>query len=194
MAKQRRPAKRSVKQTDTRSTKPPDAKAARQAKATKRMAREARQQAKSAARSARKIERRLARLVDDQRGLRKRVKRLAVRLDQELTRPLPVSPPVMVPPGAGGGGWRRGRPDGGPPWARGLGPVASVEVPLENDDPGAPLWATVAARLPEEITTVGDDGRVIRYRYSAVGSTPQAPRYRRLADGDTPPPPPTARQ
>jgi len=65
--------------------------------------------------------------------------------------------------------------------------VVSLEVPLETDDPAAPLWATVAARLPEEISTVADDGRVARYRYSAVGSTPQAPRYRRLAD---PPPPP----
>ena len=34
----------------------------------------------------------------------------------------------------------------------------SLEVPLETEDPSAPLWATVAARLPEEITTVGDDG------------------------------------
>jgi hypothetical protein len=60
--------------------------------------------------------------------------------------------------------------------------VVSVEVPLETDDPGAPLWATVAARLPEEVTTVGDDGHIARYRYSPVGSTPQAPRYRRLAE------------
>ena len=71
----------------------------------------------------------------------------------------------------------------------------SLEVPLETDDPGAPLWATVAARLPEEITTVGDDGGVQRYRYSAVGSTPQAPRYRRIAEPEQPfpasgPPPP----
>jgi hypothetical protein len=58
----------------------------------------------------------------------------------------------------------------------------SLEVPLETDDPSAPLWATVAARLPEEITTVGDDGAIQHYRYSAVGSTPQAPRYRRIAE------------
>ncbi|MBM3658894.1 MAG: hypothetical protein FJW95_05245 [Actinobacteria bacterium] len=67
--------------------------------------------------------------------------------------------------------------------------MVSLEVPLETDDPTAPLWATVAARLPEEITTVADDGRVARYGYSAVGSTPQAPRYRRLADPPPPPPP-----
>jgi len=64
--------------------------------------------------------------------------------------------------------------------------VVSLEVPLETDDPSAPLWATVAARLPEEISTVGDDGAIVRYRYSAVGSTPQAPRYRRVADPEQP--------
>jgi hypothetical protein len=89
--------------------------------------------------------------------------------------------------------WRR--PRGGPPWRKQFGPVVSLEVPLETDDPTAPLWATVAARLPEEITTVGDDGGVELYRYSAVGSTPQAPRYRRIADPEQPfpasgPPPP----
>ena len=68
-------------------------------------------------------------------------------------------------------------------------PASALEVPLETDDPTAPLWATVAARLPEEITTVGDDGRVARYRYSAVGSTPQAPRYRRLVEPPAPPAP-----
>jgi hypothetical protein len=67
--------------------------------------------------------------------------------------------------------------------------VVSLEVPLETDDPAAPLWATVAARLPEEITTVGDDGRAARYRYSAVGSTPQAPRYRRLTEPSATAPP-----
>jgi hypothetical protein len=95
-------------------------------------------------------------------------------------------------PGPGGPGgpngpnlfWRR--PGGGPPWRKQFGPVVSLEVPLETDDPSAPLWATVAARLPEEITTVGDDGAVQRYRYSAVGSTPQAPRYRRIAEAEQP--------
>ena len=106
--------------------------------------------------------------------------------------------PFPGPGGPGGPGgpnfmWRR--PGGGPPWRKQFGPVVSLEVPLETDDPSAPLWATVAARLPEEITTVGDDGDVVRYRYSAVGSTPQAPRYRRFADSEQPfpatgPPPP----
>ena len=106
--------------------------------------------------------------------------------------------PFPGPGGAGGPGgpnfmWRR--PGGGPPWRKQFGPVVSLEVPLETDDPSAPLWATVAARLPEEITTVGDDGDVVRYRYSAVGSTPHAPRYRRIADSEQPcpatgPPPP----
>ena len=104
-------------------------------------------------------------------------------------------------PGPGGPGetggpnffWRR--PGGGPPWRKQFGPVVSLEVPLETDDPSAPLWATVAARLPEEITTVADDGAVVRYRYSAAGSTPQAPRYRRVAEPEQPfpatgPPPP----
>ena len=59
-------------------------------------------------------------------------------------------------------------------------------MPLETDDPSAPLWATVAARLPEEITTVSDDGAVVCYRYSAAGSTPQAPRYRRVAEPEQP--------
>lgn len=123
--------------------------------------------------SVRALQQRLDELVDEQRALRKRVKRLA--------RALEVGPPrPPFPPGPGGRGkW-------GGPGREGLGPVVSLEVPLETDDPAAPLWATVAARLPEEIATVGDDGRVARYRYSAVGSTPQAPRYRRLAD---PPPP-----
>jgi hypothetical protein len=81
----------------------------------------------------------------------------------------------------------RGRgPMGGPPWRKTFGPVVSLEVPLQTDDATAPLWATVAARLPEEITTVGDDGMVARYRYSAAGSTPQAPRYRRIQDFDEP--------
>jgi hypothetical protein len=106
--------------------------------------------------------------------------------------------PFPGPGGPGGPGgpnfaWRR--PGGGPPWRKQFGPVVSLEVPLETDDPSAPLWATVAARLPEEITTVGDDGAVQRYRYSAVGSTPQAPRYRRISDAEQPfpasgPPPP----
>jgi hypothetical protein len=82
--------------------------------------------------------------------------------------------------------FRMRSPMGAPPWRRAFGPVVSLEVPLETDDPAAPLWATVAARLPEEITTVGDDGMVARYRYSAVGSTPQAPRYRRIQEFDEP--------
>jgi len=131
----------------------------------------------ASAKSVRRLERHLAALVREQKALRKRTKRLARRLD--ATPPLPPFPP----------GFGRGGP-GGPPWAKGLGPVVSLEVPLETDDPTAPLWATVAARLPEEVTTVGDDGRVARYRYSAVGSTPQAPRYRRLADPPAPTPPP----
>lgn len=127
------------------------------------------------ARSLRALQQRLDELVDEQRMLTKRVKRLRRRLEE-------AGPPRRpFPPGPGGRGkW-------GGPGREGLGPVVSLDVPLETDDPAAPLWATVAARLPEEITTVGDDGRVDRYRYSAVGSTPQAPRYRRLAD---PPPPP----
>ena len=113
----------------------------------------------------------------------------------------PFAMPFPGPGGPGGSGgpggpnflWRR--PDGGPPWRKQFGPVVSLEVPLETDDPSAPLWATVAARLPQEITTVGDDGAVERYRYSAVGSTPQAPRYRRISEPEqafpaTGPPPP----
>ena len=128
---------------------------------------------RKAAKSVRALQRRLDELVDEQRALRKRVKRLGRRLEAGPPR----SP---FPPGPGG----RGSWDG--PGRDGLGPIVSVEVPLETDDPAAPLWATVAARLPEEIATVDDDGGVARYRYSAAGSTPQAPRYRRLAD---PPPP-----
>jgi hypothetical protein len=135
--------------------------------------RQADEQAAKTAKSIRRLERRLAALEREQRALRKRVKRLT-----RLTRGWDAGPPR--PPGPPWpGGPRRGK--GGPPWARGIGPVVSFEVPLETDDPGAPLWATVAARLPEEIATVDDDGREARYRYSAVGSTPQAPRYRRLA-------------
>ena len=135
--------------------------------------------------SLRRLERLLDELAEEHRALRKRVKRLT--RDLEAGPPVPVFLPPSPAPGPGGRSpWGRGRP----PWAKGLGPVVSLEVPLETEDPAAPLWATVAARLPEEITAVGDDGAVVRYRYSAVGSTPQAPRYRRLAEAPPPPPSP----
>ena len=134
---------------------------------------------RASAKSVRRLEEHLAGLAREQKVLRKRMKRLVRRLD--ATPPLPS----FGPSGTGRPGDRRG----GPPWAKGLGPVVSLEVPLETDDPAAPLWATVAARLPEEITTVGDDGRTARYRYSAVGSTPQAPRYRRLTEPPAAAPP-----
>ena len=127
--------------------------------------------AKRSDKTLRRLERRLEDLAREQKALRKRLKRLARTAERP---PWPPGPP----------GRRRGGP---PPWATGLGPVVSLEVPLETDDPTAPLWATVAARLPEEITTVDDAGAIVRYRYSAAGSTPQAPSYRRLAE---PPPPP----
>lgn len=135
--------------------------------------------AKRIAKSLRRLERRVAELAAEHQALRKRVKRLR---RASLHPPRPPGPPW--PPGG-----KPGPKRGGPPWARGLGPVVSLEVPLETDDPTAPLWATVAARLPEEITTVDDEGRVVRYRYSAAGSTPQAPSYRRLAEPPAPPPP-----
>jgi len=150
--------------------------------------------------SVRRLERRLEDLTREHRHLAKRVKKLAKRLEAGPPPSSPFPPPPEFVPGWGPGGprrgtgrppWARGGPDGpgGPPWAKGLGPVVSLEVPLETDDPTAPLWATVSARLPEEITAVGDDGRVVRYRYSAVGSTPQAPRYRHLAEPDPGPGP-----
>ncbi|MFA5884961.1 MAG: hypothetical protein WDA60_14005 [Acidimicrobiia bacterium] len=149
--------------------------------------------------SLRRLERRLEDLTREHRRMAKRVKRLTKQLEHPT--PSPGFPPPFPPgfgPGWGPGGPRRGKGEppwarggpGGPPWAKGLGPVVSLEVPLETDDPTAPLWATVSARLPEEITAVGDDGRVVRYRYSAVGSTPQAPRYRQVAE---PPPAPPER-
>lgn len=122
----------------------------------------------------RTLRRQLADLRREHRRLAKRVRRLA---RQRLAFPsAPVPGPFGGPPP--GFGFRRGpgRPDG---------PTASLEVPLETDDPTAPLWATVSARLPEELTIVTDDGRVVRYRYSPVGSTPQAPRYRPVRE--TPP-------
>jgi transposase InsO family protein len=115
------------------------------------------------------LERRLEAADAEHRALRKRLKKLTKRLDR-----LPAAA------GPRPGEWRGG--PGRPPWAKGMGPAVSLEIPLETDDPTAPLWATVSARIPEEITAVGDDGQVIRFRYSAVGSTPQAPRYRRLED------------
>jgi hypothetical protein len=135
---------------------------------------------RAAAAKARKSERRLERRLDDltreHRALRKRLKRLAREVGSR-----PPFPPF--PPGRGP------RFEGGrPPWVKGLGPIVSIEVPLETDDPTAPLWATVSARLPDELTAVGDDGRTVRYRYSAVGSTPQAPRYRQVADPRPEPP------
>ena len=135
----------------------------------KRRKRKAREEAASLAR----LERRLDELAAEHRALRKRLKRLDALARTGRARDCipPWGPRVRGPGG-------RGRP----PWVKEPGPVVSVEVPLETDDPGAPLWATVAARLPEEVTTVGDDGHIVRYRYSPVGSTPQAPRYRRLAD------------
>lgn len=151
---------------------------------------QARTQTKAAAKSVRQLERRLTELTREQRKLQKRVTKLTRRLAAPASVPPGPSGPGGPggPEGSGGPPWKRGRP----PWAMGIGPVVSLEVPLETDDPTAPLWATVAARLPEEITTVTDDGRLARYRYSAAGSTPQAPRYRRLAEPPAPacPPPP----
>jgi hypothetical protein len=160
----------------------------------------------------RALEQRLLTLEREHADVTKRVKKLSKRVDA-LPDPKVVfgkgfrkgfgkgdfgeggSGFEMPFPGPGGPGapdgpnflWRR--PGGGPPWRKQFGPVVSLEVPLETDDPSAPLWATVAARLPEEITTVADDGSVVRYRYSAAGSTPQAPRYRRVADPQQPFPP-----
>jgi hypothetical protein len=155
----------------------------------------------------RALEQRLLTLEREHADVSKRTKQLAKRLDA-LPNPETIfgkgfgkrgfgkrrSEPFEMPvPGPGGPGgadgpdvlfWRR--PGGRPPWRKQFGPVVSLEVPLETDDPSAPLWATVAARLPEEITTVGDDGAVVSYRYSAAGSTPQAPRYRRVAEPEQP--------
>ena len=157
----------------------------------------------------RTLEHRLITLEREHADLAKRAKKLSKRVES-LSDPKAFfgkavfgkggkfEMPFPGPGGPGGPGgpnffWRR--PGGGPPWRKQFGPVVSLEVPLETDDPSAPLWATVAARLPEEITTVGDDGDVVRYRYSAVGSTPQAPRYRRISEPEQPfpasgPPPP----
>ena len=148
----------------------------------------------------RALEQRLTSLEREHADLAKRTKRLAKRVER-LPDPkqffgtrgfdkggkfeMPFPGP-MGPGGPGGPNFLWRRPGGGPPWRKQFGPVVSLEVPLETDDPSAPLWATVAARLPEEITTVGDDGAVQRYRYSAVGSTPQAPRYRRIAEPEQP--------
>jgi len=139
------------------------------------------------------LEERLVDLERDHRALNKRLKRLT-RGFEHLPLP-PFGPggfPKMGrrtwpgPPPGGPMGRGMGGPKGGP-WNRGFGPVVSLEIPLETDDPTAPLWATVNARLPEEITTVGDDGQVVRYRYSPVGSTPQAPRYRPLREPESAP-------
>jgi hypothetical protein len=157
----------------------------------------------------RALENRLVSLEREQADLAKRMKKLSKRVEA-LPDPRAIfgmggfgkggsgrggkqfSMPFPGPGGPGGPGgpnflWHR--PGGGPPWRKQFGPVVSLEVPLETDDPSAPLWATVAARLPEEITTVSDDGAVVRYRYSAAGSTPQAPRYRRIAEAEQPFPP-----
>ena len=147
----------------------------------------------------RALEQRLTTLEREHSALAKRTTKLVKRVER-LPDPKLIfgkggfkqfDVPVPGPGGPGGGGqggpnvfWRR--PGGGPPWRKQFGPVVSLEVPLETDDPSAPLWATVAARLPEEITTVNDDGSVQRYRYSAVGSTPQAPRYRRISEPEQP--------
>jgi hypothetical protein len=152
----------------------------------------------------RTLEHRLLTLEREHADVAKRLKKLSKRIeclpDPKVIFgkggfPKPFEMPFPGPGGPGGptSSWRR--PGGGPPWRKHFGPVVSLEVPLETDDPSAPLWATVAARLPEEITTVGDGGAVVCYRYSAAGSTPQAPRYRRLAEPEQPfpataPPPP----
>lgn len=160
------------------------------------MAKQSRKQAKatrgSTKRALRALEERLDALEAESRTLAKRLRKVtkATRRLEALPFPGPSFPGRRHPKGR-----PPGPPWGPPPWARrparGTGPVVSLEVPLETDDPAAPLWATVAARLPEEITAVGDDGRLVRYRYSPVGSTPQAPRYRRLAGPDEGNPAPT---
>ena len=135
---------------------------------------------KSVKRSLRALERRLDRLEQERRTVGKGLKRLGRQIDT-----LSGERRSSLPWARGQGpAWARGF--GPPPWAKGAVPVVSLEVPLETDDPGAPLWATVSARLPEEITVVSEDGRVVRYRYSPVGSTPQAPSYRRLQQPSEP--------
>ena len=138
-------------------------------KRSKKKAAKKDKQQRSAKKQLRALEHHLAALEREHRKLTKRVKKLARA--EHFRPPFPGSFPGP-----------RGGPRGGPPWRKQFGPVVSLEVPLETNDPTAPLWATVAARLPEEITTVGDDGTISTYRYSAVGSTPQAPRYRELQD------------
>jgi hypothetical protein len=144
-----------------------------------------RSQAKRTDKSLRRLERRLDELAEDHRLVMERLARLTA--DSEIPlgdtghRPDRFRRFVAAPPPWGGGP---------PPWKRSIGPIAALEVPLEGQDPTAPLWATVSARLPEEITVVDDSGELVRYRYSAAGSTPQAPRYRRLADQFPQPPPP----
>lgn len=128
---------------------------------------------RSAKKQLRALEQHLEALEREHRKLTKRVKKLARAEQFRVPFPGPFPGP-------------RGGPRGGPPWRKQFSPVVSLEVPLETNDPAAPLWATVAARLPEEITTVGDDGTVSTYRYSAAGSTPQAPRYRQLQDRSEP--------
>lgn len=125
------------------------------------------------------LEQRLVTLEREQHDLTKSLKKLS---RQSAARPDPEKLFAKM---------RRGlrpppSPRGGPPWRKSFGPVVSLEIPLETSDPAAPLWATVAARLPEEITVVGDDGLLTTYRYSAAGSTPQAPRYRRRNDNPEP--------
>jgi hypothetical protein len=129
----------------------------------------------------------LARQVKKLRGSLKALRREVAVLEAEAERPPPPPfPPRFEAPGRGGFGARGFGPGG--PWSRGRrgpggGPVIGVEVPLEGDDPTVPLWATIAARLPDEIPVVDGSGRVVHYRYSAVGSTMGVPRYRRVADG-----------
>ena len=146
----------------------------------------------------RALEQRFLTLEREHAAVTKRVKKLSKRVEAlpdpfaafgKGGIPKPFEMPFPGPGGPGGPSFPWRRPGGGPPWRKQFGPVVSLEVPLETDDPSAPLWATVAARLPEDITTVNDDGAVVRYRYSAAGSTPQAPRYRRVAEPEQPFPP-----
>lgn len=126
------------------------------------------------------------------KALRREVAELREAEADRSPAPLPTPPAMWGPsglePGRFGPGGPRGFGPGGLPWAKGrrgpfAGPVIGVEVPLEGDDPTLPLWATVAARLPDELPVVDGAGRVVHYRYSAVGSTMGVPRYRRVSEG-----------
>ena len=127
----------------------------------------------------RALEQRLTTLEREHADVAKRTKKLAKRVEALRTR-RPSSERVPSgrarsarcrsrsggPGGPGGPNYFWRRPGGGPPWRKQFGPVVSLEVPLETDDPSAPCGPpsrpVCPRRSPPWATTATSSATAIR--------------------------------